>query len=236
MHLLNVGEILESSDAWEKLSKSEQRQRQASAKERKYRINNSNFAIHPQKLSVRNLPRSVDVTRLRQQVVQHLGQRLAPQGSGRKAGLRLAQEKVSKVSLVRDDNRREESGERRSRGFGFIAMKDHASAMQVLEILNDNPAVFGGGKRPIVEFALEDKRKLRMQQELFERHAHKLDPNAKKPAEGQGSGAGQGKGASKGEAGRGRGTGEGEGEEGWSAKRKWKHKKKGRHESRAETA
>merc|ERR1719316_1320224 len=46
--------------------------------------------------------------------------------------------------------------------------------MSALEFLNDNPKVFGGERRPIVEFAIEDKRKLQMQKELYERHAHKL--------------------------------------------------------------
>merc|ERR1712039_408181 len=64
--------------------------------------------------------------------------------------------------------------ERRSRGFGFIALKDHHAAMKTLEYLNDNPKVFGGTRRPIVEFAIEDKRKLRMQEELYQKHAHKL--------------------------------------------------------------
>jgi len=52
-----------------------------------------------------------------------------------------------------------------SRGFGFIAFQDHKTAMKGLEHLNDNPKVFGGSRRPIVEFAIEDKRNLRMQQE-----------------------------------------------------------------------
>ncbi|CAE7697966.1 RBM28 [Symbiodinium pilosum] len=51
---------------------------------------------------------------------------------------------------------------------------DHDSAMKVLEFLNDNPAVFGGNRRPIVEFAVEDKRKLRMQDELRQRFEEKL--------------------------------------------------------------
>merc|ERR1712039_257740 len=72
--------------------------------------------------------------------------------------------------------------ERRSRGFGFVALKDHHAAMKTLEYLNDNPQVFGGGRRPIVEFAIEDKRKLRMQEELYQKHAHKLLAKKKEDA------------------------------------------------------
>mmetsp|Transcript_4447 Transcript_4447/g.10322 ORF Transcript_4447/g.10322 Transcript_4447/m.10322 type:complete len:685 (+) Transcript_4447:68-2122(+) len=171
MHLLNVGDIPETSPRWENLSKSEQRQRREGQKERKWRINNSNFAIHPQRLSIRNLPTFIDANRLREAVVKHLAQT----GPGeKKERLKLAQEAIVKASLVRDDERRTESGERRSKGYGFMAFKDHDTAMKTLEFLNDNPTVFGGSRRPIVEFAVEDKRKLRMQDELRQRFEEKL--------------------------------------------------------------
>merc|ERR1712054_718263 len=98
-----------------------------------------------------------------------------------------------KIGLVRDSERRTEQKERRSKGFGFINFKD-------------NPDIFGGGKRPIVEFAIEDKRKLRMQEELYARHAHKLlaakeqakDEKAKGKGKGEGEEKGKGKGGGKG--------------------------------------
>eukprot|EP00928_Gymnodinium_smaydae_P010861 TRINITY_DN1408_c0_g1_i1.p1 TRINITY_DN1408_c0_g1~~TRINITY_DN1408_c0_g1_i1.p1 ORF type:complete len:889 (+),score=219.87 TRINITY_DN1408_c0_g1_i1:57-2723(+) len=181
MHLLNVGAISENSDSWKQLSKSEQRQRLASMKERKFRVNNPNFVLDPLRLSIRNLPRSVDATKLRDAVVRHIGQQLEPGGS-KKQKAELANAKIAKVSLVRDNDRRGANNERRSKGFGFIAFKDHQSAMKTLELLNNNSAVFGGDKRPIVEFAVEDKRKLRMQQELYQKHAHKLKPGLKDDA------------------------------------------------------
>ncbi|CAE6954803.1 Rbm28 [Symbiodinium natans] len=166
MHLLNVGDIPETSPRWENLSKSEQRQRREGQKERKWRINNSNFAIHPQRLSIRNLPTFVDTNKLREAIVKHLSKSPSSPESGRKARLKSAQEAIVKAGLVRDDERRTEAGERRSKGYGFVTFKDHDAAMKALEFLNDNPTVFGGSRRPIVEFAVEDKRKLRMQEEL----------------------------------------------------------------------
>eukprot|EP00440_Ansanella_granifera_P042303 gb/GFBE01045863.1/.p1 GENE.gb/GFBE01045863.1/~~gb/GFBE01045863.1/.p1 ORF type:complete len:885 (+),score=280.28 gb/GFBE01045863.1/:1-2655(+) len=174
MHLLNVGDISESDPKWQQLSKSEQRQRQEGRKERKWRVNNPNFTIHPQRLSIRNLPTHVDATKLREKVVKHLSEVLGPEGAGKKARMKEAQEAIMKASLVRDSERRTESNERRSKGFGFIAFKDHASAMKTLQFLNDNPRVFGGNRRPIVEFAVEDKRKLRMQEELLQKFKKKL--------------------------------------------------------------
>ncbi|CAE7612497.1 unnamed protein product, partial [Symbiodinium sp. CCMP2456] len=175
MHLLNVGDIPETSPRWDNLSKSEQRQRIEGQKERKWRINNSNFAIHPQRISIRNLPTFVDANKLREAIVKHLAH--SPSGvdaGGRKERLKAAQQAIVKASMVRDDERRTEAGERRSKGYGFVTFKDHDSAMKALEFLNDNPTVFGGSRRPIVEFAVEDKRKLRMQEELRQRYEEKL--------------------------------------------------------------
>merc|ERR1719442_378633 len=101
--------------------------------------------------------------------------------------MKAAQAAIVKAQLVRDSERRNANNERRSRGFGFIALKDHKYAMKVLECLNDNPDIFGGGRRPIVEFAIEDKRKLRMQEELYAKHAHKLLGN-KDASKGKGKG------------------------------------------------
>jgi len=174
-------------------------------KERKFRINNPNFAIHPLRLSVRNLPRHVDATKLREALTAHLKtQKFVADEPGLKLEKRkLAEGLVQKVSLVRDAERRAENNERRSKGYGFITFKDHRSAMAALEHLNDNPDIFGGGKRPIVEFAIEDKRKLRMQEELYAKHGHKLLVD--KPT-GKGEGKGKdGKDKTKGK-GEGKGT------------------------------
>lgn len=238
MHLLHVGEINEHHDGWEKLGKSEKKQRQQSMKERKFRVNNSNFAIHPLRLSVRNLPRAVDATKMREVLVSHLAdQSFLEEAGNKKQRRRKAQDLVQKVGLVRDEKRKDSQNERRSRGFGFISFKDHRSALAALEKLNDNPDVFGGGKRPIVEFAIEDKRKLRMQEDLYSRHAYKLlgnkaeDKNGGKEGKGKGKGKGeaadaQGKGG-KGEGEKGKGKGKGKsGDEGQDRRKTFKHKKK----------
>lgn len=197
MHLLNVGKIVENSEKWTQLSKSEQRQRIASQKERKYRIGNPNFAIDPLRISVRNLPRGVDVAKLRDAVVGHLSQHVDEEGVAKAKKRKAAEQVVQKVSLVRDEKRKATSGdgsERRSKGFGFVAFTDHSMAMKTLLFLNDNPNAFGGGRRPIVEFAVEDKRKLRMQQELFRKHAHKLKPELQDEGAKRLSSKGKGKG------------------------------------------
>ena len=62
------------------------------------------------------------------------------------------------VHLLRDSERVDASRSPKSRGIGFVLFEDHEHALRALRKLNNNPFVFSKDKRPIVEFALEDKR------------------------------------------------------------------------------
>ncbi|KAG7217446.1 hypothetical protein INR49_021614 [Caranx melampygus] len=51
-----------------------------------------------------------------------------------------------------------------SLGYGFVQFQDHEHALSTLRYLNNNPDIFGTQKRPIVEFSLEDMRKLKIKE------------------------------------------------------------------------
>uniref|UniRef100_A0A673AJY9 RNA-binding protein 28 n=1 Tax=Sphaeramia orbicularis TaxID=375764 RepID=A0A673AJY9_9TELE len=51
-----------------------------------------------------------------------------------------------------------------SLGYGFVQFQEHEHALGTLRYLNNNPDIFGSHKRPIVEFSLEDSRKLKMKE------------------------------------------------------------------------
>merc|ERR1711939_598773 len=65
-----------------------------------------------------------------------------------------------------------ETGDTASRGFGFVDFKDHEHALALLELLNNSAnAPWGNKRRPIVEFAMDDKRKLHIQAQAKEKFA-----------------------------------------------------------------
>lgn len=175
-HLVKAGEIKESHPEWDYLSPSEKRQRKSGMAERKFRISNPNFLIDPLRLTLRNLPRQVGIAELRDAVVKHLmADRLKSKPEEpKKERMRAVTDLIVKAHVSRDTERKDEKGQARSRGYGFIAFKEHDTAMKVLEYVNDNVNVFGKGKRPIVEFTIDDKRKVRMQQELHMKFQQKL--------------------------------------------------------------
>merc|ERR1711904_247793 len=171
-HLINIGKIDPTSDAWKELTKSERELREASAKERKFKFGNANFSINPLRLSVRNLPRGIDANAIRKAVVEHLARDPDVTGksmeSKRKKEIE-AEKLLESVRLIRDKERKDRTEAHRSRGFAFITFKNHKSAMSSLHLLNNNNMVFGGNKRPIVEFVSDDTRKIFMQKQAQEK-------------------------------------------------------------------
>jgi RNA recognition motif-containing protein len=148
-------------------------------KERKWRANNPNFVINPLRLSIRGLPWDVD----RAVLSNHIRQFVMKECNLDKAGVRKIIDQVIVVKQKKDAYA--QSGEqRRSAGYGFASFHDHEIAKKVLKHFNgnDNPGwkkQGNNGLRPIVEFTLDDKRKLRQQEDAKAKLKSALDRQAK---------------------------------------------------------
>lgn len=59
---------------------------------------------------------------------------------------------------MRDREKVNQDGVARSLGFGYVTFTRHEHALTALNKLNNNPDVFTSDKRPIVEFALENRK------------------------------------------------------------------------------
>jgi nucleolar protein 4 len=117
--------------------------RTAAHKSRTEKLENPNYSVSTTRLCVRNLPRTVDEPDLRTLV------------AGVAGGAKL----IKQIKIVRDTERTV-GGAPRSRGYGFAELRTHEAALAVLRRLNNNPGVWGAERRPIVEFALDDARKM----------------------------------------------------------------------------
>uniref|UniRef100_A0A7N9D578 RNA-binding protein 28 n=1 Tax=Macaca fascicularis TaxID=9541 RepID=A0A7N9D578_MACFA len=69
-----------------------------------------------------------------------------------------------------------------SLGYAFAEFQEHEHALKALRLINNNPEIFGPLKRPIVEFSLEDRRKLKMKELRIQRSLQKV---RSKPATGE---------------------------------------------------
>lgn len=65
---------------------------------------------------------------------------------------------------MREKDRLDRNGIPRSKGFGFIDCFKHEIAKDLIELISNNSKVFGPKRKPVIEFALEDHRMLRIRE------------------------------------------------------------------------
>ena len=124
------------------------------------------------RLCIHNLPETIDDLKLKKLMLNAASYSSAKIIECRVMKNRLASGKFSK-----------------SKGFGFVEFTEHQHALTALRALNNNPAIFTAQKRPIVEFAIEDKvalnkRKRRIEKSLAAKEEKSAKKNAKKEKTG----------------------------------------------------
>ncbi|KAL6106855.1 rbm28 [Pungitius sinensis] len=109
-----------------------------------------NVFVSKNRLCVHNLPKSVVDKKLRALCLQAV--------KGEK-GVRMTE---CRVMYDKRPVKGQPMG--KSLGYGFVQFQAHEHALCTLRYLNNNPDIFGPHKRPIVEFSLEDSKKLQMKE------------------------------------------------------------------------
>lgn len=197
LYLLSEGTVARGSRLYEELGKAELDIREASAKQRQKLIKtNPNLCLSLTRLSVRNIPRSVDSKQLkalaREAVVGFATDvkegRRQPLNKEEKArggeAMKLAEKRrkekksgiVTQAKIVFEGREgvkvKEGAGAGRSRGYGFVEYVGHRNALMGLRWLNGRSVKGGAGdrnKRLIVEFAIENAQVVQRRGEREER-------------------------------------------------------------------
>ncbi|KAM6301734.1 LOW QUALITY PROTEIN: RNA-binding protein 28 [Podargus strigoides] len=155
LYLAREGLIRAGTKAAEGVSDADMAKR-ARFEEFKYqKLKDQNIFVSRTRLCVHNLPKAVDSAHLRRLLLQLTG------------GARPPHIKECRVM-------RELRGQGPSLGFAFVEFGAHEEALAALRGLNNNPRPFGPHKRPIVEFSLEDRRKLKLKEQRAQRSLLKL--------------------------------------------------------------
>lgn len=165
LYLAREGLILAGTPAAEGVSPSDLEKRlQLEMKKRKLLRILTNF-VSKTRLCVHNIPPEWDNLKLKKLFLSNAGDRKAKIVECRIMKNKLASGKLGK-----------------SKGFGFVEFEEHTHALEVLRRLNNNPTVFTDAKRPIVEFAIEDKFALNIkkkrQEQLEKLKAEQIAENA----------------------------------------------------------
>ncbi|KAK8784114.1 hypothetical protein V5799_009522 [Amblyomma americanum] len=124
---------------------------------------NLHYFVSPTRLSVHNLPPSVDDRKLRALFMEN-----APNGA-----------RITEARVMR--NLKSPTAE--SYGYGFVTFTRHEDALAALRELNNNPSTFGPKKRPIIEFCLENKAALLAKERRLQRSKQKLQELHEKQVE-----------------------------------------------------
>lgn len=186
LYLAREGVILEGMAAAKELSKKELEKRERAWKEKREKLKNPNFRVSETRLSVRNIPphwTEVDLRKLfRGTVVNDF----------KKAGKKVGDISLKQVKIVKDKEKKEADGTPKSKGYGFVEFLHHEHALHALRALNNHPTAFATSPsastksstaapvnkrqaRPIVEFALDDARKLLVRERVQESGKRRAD-------------------------------------------------------------
>uniref|UniRef100_A0A8C2AJ32 RNA binding motif protein 28 n=1 Tax=Cyprinus carpio TaxID=7962 RepID=A0A8C2AJ32_CYPCA len=147
LYLAREGLIRPGSKTAEGVSETDLAKRTRFEELKRAKLKDMNVYVCKTRLCVHNLPKIVDQQKL---------QKLCFSAAGGK-GVRIAE---CRVMYDKKPICGQVMG--KSLGYGFVEFKEHEHALQALRHLNNNPDIFGPQKRPIVEFSLEDGRKLKL--------------------------------------------------------------------------
>ncbi|CAG8483011.1 13995_t:CDS:10 [Acaulospora colombiana] len=126
---------------------------------------NPNLYISKTRLSIRNMPLTVDESKLKSLGKESVKNFKEEVRKGERDDLTKSEKMwgwdklvcIKQAKIVRSKDKIDSSIQKlRSKGYGFLEYTEHAHALAALRFLNNNPKIFGEKRRLIVEFAIEN--------------------------------------------------------------------------------
>uniref|UniRef100_A0A673U9V7 RNA-binding protein 28 n=1 Tax=Suricata suricatta TaxID=37032 RepID=A0A673U9V7_SURSU len=168
LYLAREGLIRAGTKAAEGVSAADMAKRERFELLKHQKLKDQNIFVSQTRLCLHNLPKAVDDKELRKLLLN------ATRGE---KGVRLKECRV-----MRDLKGAPGKVKGQSLGYAFAEFQEHEHALTALRHINNNPEIFGPLKRPIVEFSLEDRRKLKIKELRIQRSLQKAKS---RPATGE---------------------------------------------------
>jgi len=149
LYLTKEGIILEGTPAAEGVSREDMSKRQLLAQKKAIKLRSPNFHVSKTRLAMYNVPKSMTEKELKKLSINAVLSRATKQNPV-----------IKQVKILKDIKKLSSNTKVRSHGVAFVEFTEHEHALVALRVLNNNPETFGPEHRPIVEFAIEDVRKL----------------------------------------------------------------------------
>ncbi|KFO29317.1 RNA-binding protein 28 isoform X2 [Fukomys damarensis] len=168
LYLAREGLIRAGTKAAEGVSAADMAKRERFELLKHQKLKDQNIFVSQTRLCLHNLPKAVDDKQLRKLLLN------ATRGEKRVC--------IKECRVMRDLKGVHGNMKGQSLGYAFAEFQEHEHALRALRHINNNPEIFGPHKRPIVEFSLEDRRKLKMKELRIQRSLQKMKS---KPATGE---------------------------------------------------
>ncbi|XP_057588715.1 RNA-binding protein 28 isoform X2 [Hippopotamus amphibius kiboko] len=164
LYLAREGLIRAGTKAAEGVSAADMAKRERFELLKHQKLKDQNIFVSRTRLCLHNLPKAVDDKQLRKLLLS------ATRGE---KGVR-----IKECRVMRDLKGAHGKIKGQSLGYAFAEFQEHGHALAALRHINNNPEVFGPQKRPIVEFSLEDRRKLKIKELRMHRSLQKVKSNS----------------------------------------------------------
>uniref|UniRef100_A0A2K6F9H8 RNA binding motif protein 28 n=1 Tax=Propithecus coquereli TaxID=379532 RepID=A0A2K6F9H8_PROCO len=164
LYLAREGLIRAGTKAAEGVSAADMAKRERFELLKHQKLKDQNIFVSRSRLCLHNLPKALDDKQLRKLLLD------ATRGE---KGVRIKECRVMRDLKGVHGNTRGQS-----LGYAFAEFQEHEHALRALRHINNNPEIFGPQKRPIVEFSLEDRRKLKIKELRIQRSLQKMRSKA----------------------------------------------------------
>ncbi|KAM0891314.1 hypothetical protein ACQ4PT_026489 [Festuca glaucescens] len=159
LYLSKASEILPGTPAAEGVSDVDMNKRNWLAKRKAEMLVSPKFHVSRTRLIIYNLPKTMTINDVKKLCREAVISRATKQNPV-----------IRKVNILNNEKKGKGAAQKHSRGVAFVDFQEHEHALVALRVLNNNPGTFGTERRPIVEFALEDVEKMRLQRIQNERN------------------------------------------------------------------
>ncbi|XP_019501707.1 PREDICTED: RNA-binding protein 28 isoform X1 [Hipposideros armiger] len=160
LYLAREGLIRAGTKAAEGVSAADMAKRERFELLKHQKLKDQNIFVSRTRLCLHNLPKAVDDKQLRKLLLKTMR---GEQGVC-----------IKECRVMRDLRGVHGKGKGQSLGYAFAEFQEHEHALTALRHINNNPEIFGPQKRPIVEFSLEDRRKLKIKELRIQRSQQKV--------------------------------------------------------------
>ncbi|KAL5790992.1 hypothetical protein ACOSQ2_005880 [Xanthoceras sorbifolium] len=153
LYLAKEGLILEGTPAAEGVSDNDMSKRKTLYESKMTKLQSPNFHVSRTRLVIYNLPKSLTEKELRKLCIDAVISRASKQKPF-----------IRQIKFLKNLKNGKVDTKNYSRGVAFVEFTEHEHALVALRVLNNNPETFGHEHRPIVEFALNNIKTLKLRE------------------------------------------------------------------------